>query len=171
MDAVKELKHKGKTIEIYADENPTSPRENDNLGTILYLKGSRYILGDKAMTREEIDAIVVFKDVVVLPVYAYIHSGIAMNTTGFSCPWDSGQSGVIYAERSKILENFRAKRLTPALRAKVEKILQGEVEEYSKYLGGEVYGFIVKDANGEEVDSCWGFIGLEYAIEAAKEAC
>ena len=27
---------------------------------------------------------------VILPLYLYDHSGITMNTTGFSCPWDSG---------------------------------------------------------------------------------
>jgi len=35
--------------------------------------------------------------VTILPVYLYDHSGITVNTTGFSCKWDSGQVGWIYA--------------------------------------------------------------------------
>ena len=35
---------------------------------------------------------------VILSLYLYDHSGITMNTTGFSCPWDSGQVGWIYAD-------------------------------------------------------------------------
>ena len=30
---------------------------------------------------------------VFLPLYLFDHSGITMNTSGFSCPWDSGQVG------------------------------------------------------------------------------
>ena len=39
---------------------------------------------------------------VILPLYLYDHSGITMNTCGFSCPWDSGQVGWIYADKAMI---------------------------------------------------------------------
>lgn len=48
--------------------------------------------------------------------------------------------------------------------------LTAEVDEYSKWASGEVFGFIITDRNGDTVDSCWGFIGLDYAIQAAKDA-
>jgi hypothetical protein len=42
-----------------------------------------------------------------------------------------------------------------------------EVKEFSAYLSGEVYGYVIDD----DGDSCWGFYSVEDAIEAAKEAC
>jgi len=41
---------------------------------------------------------------VILPVYIYDHSGITLNTVGFSDPWDSGQVGWIYASKGKFLK-------------------------------------------------------------------
>ena len=41
---------------------------------------------------------------VILPLYLYDHSGITMSTSVFSCPWDSGQVGWIYAEKKKLIE-------------------------------------------------------------------
>lgn len=36
---------------------------------------------------------------VILPLYLYDHSGITISTGPFSCPWDSGQVGWIYAPK------------------------------------------------------------------------
>ena len=33
------------------------------------------------------------ENVVILPLYLHDHSGLTMNTSGFHCPWDSGQVG------------------------------------------------------------------------------
>jgi len=109
-------------LAIMIEEYPRNPREWDNLGTMICWH-SRYSLGDEhnyktpqdfyfamaeeimgdtrkveEMTEEEIKDFVLESDeLVILPLYLYDHSGITMNTTGFSCPWDSGQVGWIYA--------------------------------------------------------------------------
>jgi len=44
------------------------------------------------------------ENAVILPVYMYDHSGITINTDGFSCPWDSGQVGVIFCTRERFLK-------------------------------------------------------------------
>jgi hypothetical protein len=47
------------------------------------------------------------------------------------------------------------------------------LREFGSWASGEVYGYIVVDPNGEEVDSCWGFIGdesREYMREEARTA-
>ncbi len=41
---------------------------------------------------------------VILPLYLYDHGGITMSTGPFSCRWDSGQVGWIYAEKKKFIE-------------------------------------------------------------------
>ena len=168
-DLVEKIEQNGKTIEIHYDFDPQSPRENDNLGTILYTS-TKYNLGDRRVNREEIEMIVKNDQFISLPVYAYIHSGTVLNTTGFSCPWDSGQCGIIYVSKEAIRKEWKVKKISAKLRAKVIENLRGEIDEFSKFLGGEVYGYIVKGPDGEEYDSCWGFIGLDWVRQYAKEA-
>ena len=118
---------------------------------------------DLALTRivKDLDA------VLWLPLYLYDHSGITISAGPFSCLWDSGQVGWIFAPRKAVLEGWGGKRMTKSLLKKVEKCLQGEVEVYDQYLRGEVYGFKTvkytrcdKGCEHEEVlDSCWGFLG------------
>lgn len=168
---IEEFDYKGYTVKIYPDQDPESPREWDNLGRILYFKGSgRYKLGDETATIEEMNEIAENPDAIALPVYTMIHSGIAMKTTPFGDPWDSGQSGIIYTWAKKALKAFNRKRMTPALRKKVEKMLAQEVETFGEYLNGEVYGYVIEDPEGSHVDSLWGIMPFDYAKEAATDA-
>lgn len=103
--------------------------------------------------------------IVWLPLYLYDHSGLTMNTTGFSCPWDSGQVGWIYMARETFLaETGWGEQLWPD---KAIEMMQGSVKTYDQYLTGEVYGFQMyqnvgtdENPDWEETDnSCWGFYG------------
>jgi len=91
-----------------------------------------------------------------------------MNTTGFQCPWDSGQIGFIYVTTAKVREEYSAKRVSPQMRTKVADYLRQEVQTFSDYVSGAVYGYVVEKDN-EEVDSCWGFIG-DYETNCLIEA-
>lgn len=110
------------------------------------------------------------KHLIILPLYLYDHSGITMNTTGFSCPWDSGQVGWIYVTKEDAKKEWGVKKISPKLRQRIVNNLVGEVETYDQYLRGEVYGFRIKDEDGEEIDSCWGYFGdpEEYMIPEIK---
>lgn len=98
------------------------------------------------------------KAYVVLPVYLLDHSGLSVSTTDFRDPWDSGQTGIIFASFDKIREEFEVEKITPEIRRKAENMLNAEVELYDAYLNGECYGYELYK-NGELQDSCWGFIG------------
>jgi hypothetical protein len=74
---------------------------------------------------------------VILPLYLYDHSGITMNTTGFGCPWDSGQVGWIFATKKDVRQWFNLKKITKPYIDKVREILLGEVKMYDRYLTGE----------------------------------
>lgn len=80
----------------------------------------------------------------MLPLYLYDHSGLTMNTKGFSCPWDSGQVGWILVTKEKVREEYGVKRITPKLKEKVLRYLKAEVETYDNYLCGNVYGYIIE---------------------------
>ncbi len=95
---------------------------------------------------------------VVLPLFLLDHSGLAMRTTDFNDPWDSGQVGWIYASHQDIIASYNADKITPAMLETAEAALRGEVEVYDAYLRGECYGFELYK-NGELTDSCWGFLG------------
>lgn len=155
--------------EIVQDFDPINPREHDCLGTILYIS-SRYCLGDKRVSSEELEEIMNSSENIVLPVYAYIHSGISLNTSGFSCSWDSGQSGCIYVSKTKAREYFGVKRITARVLNKIIEALKSEVDEFNKFINGEVYGYILRDDDGGEIDSCFGFIGEDVAKEEAEAA-
>lgn len=142
-------------IKIYQDDDPPNPRDN-NIGQILYTS-SRYTLGDRRTTASEIEAIIEDDGFIYLPVYAYVHSGTCLNTTGFSCPWDSGQCGIIYCNRESAQKEY------PHLSGQ-------ELEDaVKKYFEIEVQEYVAEDCYGNEIGSCWGFSSEQDAIDAAKD--
>jgi hypothetical protein len=169
-----EFEYKGYDVEIVQSINHDSPREWDNIGRMVCFHG-RYDLGDKTLLRssyfdgwDALEAHLEKTAAVILPLYLYDHGGITMNTTGFSCPWDSGQVGFIYADRTKVCEEFGWKRLSPQRRERIAEMLRGEVKTYDQYLTGDVWGYVITK-DGEDVDSCYGFYGQDYCEEEAKE--
>lgn len=185
-DPVYEEAYQGHTIKIYHDPDAESPREWFNLGTLICWH-RRYRLGDdhrfdspeaflrnladvsdqsdlpmdQLRARAECEAI-------ILPVFLYDHSGLAMNTIGFHCPWDSGQVGFVYVTLEEVRKEFGAKRVTKAFRNKAEDVLRGEIVDYDAYLGGRVQGYVIEQ-NGAEIDACWGFVG-DYETHCLQEA-
>jgi hypothetical protein len=96
---------------------------------------------------------------IVMPLYLYDHSGQTISTKPFGCRWDSGQVGFIYVSRKKLLEEYGGKKVTKKMLETATKVLLAEVEVYDHYIRGDVYGFKEYDADGKEVDSCYGFYG------------
>lgn len=207
--------YKGYRIVLHADSDPENPRNGmDNLGTMVCFH-RRYNLGDEHNYSNPMDLLVTLGvdeeelgvnptddlgdgsklRIVWEPLYLYDHSGITMKTTPFSCPWDSGQVGIIYvtyariAQEENVPEAERSAWVPTAEQiALYETILKGEVEVYDTYIRGEVLGYQVyskkddPDLEGydltedddeywcdEDEDSCWGFYGKDAAMEAAKE--
>lgn len=161
---------KNLSLEISQDSDAENPRDWDNMGTMVCFHG-RYSLGDDhELSVEKAKELYERDDIIALPLYLYDHSGLTMSTTSFSCPWDSEQVGLIYISKEKLLSVYSAKRLTKKLRQKALDILRAEVKTYDQYLNGDVYGYVVKDGDGEILDSCYGFFGHETAEEAGKEA-
>ena len=177
----------------YAGAEYADPRQDTNLGVMAAHGHRRYSLGDNTdLTQEVHDALMLVGPritarwlrifhgaTVVLPLGLIDHSGISMYVGSGAHPhdfggWDSGLVGLTFD--------------TPATRAEcgtppelIEKVLRGEVEEYDRYLRGEVYGAVYERLHTwtredgetrtewEAEDSVGGMLGYEHAVEGARE--
>lgn len=95
-------------------------------------------------------------NLVIKDLYLYDHSGITMNTTGFSCNWDSGKVGFIYADKDEIRKEYDIKRITKNVIKEVEERLISEVAVYDQYISDTAYRYTI-EKDGEHIDSCSGY--------------
>jgi hypothetical protein len=191
MTMIETFQHNGFTVKIDLDDSGTeSPRHDSNLGVFwtmerntnspdaLPCRGNDFqSLADSLNCAATWHSIQKAWDAqaVWLPVWKYEHSGVvyvAADSNPFGCLWDSGQAGVIFALKADVRKEYGVTRVDAKTRAKALQVLQGEVQTYSQWANGEVYGYTITGEAGEEVDSCWGFIGdLDYVRDEAKAAC
>lgn len=141
----KTLETKNYIVEIAVDEDPLNPRENNcNFGTIVY-GHRRYILGDEEAWNtdsygnwDEWLEGELGENVVALPVYLYDHSLQSLSTESFvgrapHAEWDSGQAGWIYVTHEDIIREYGELD-----KEKATKVLEAEVEEFNRYIQGEI---------------------------------
>jgi hypothetical protein len=181
-------KYKDFIIEILQDEDPVNPREWDNLGTMVCWH-KRYDLGDGLPEKmrhrfhslesrygsTDLDLFTKWKklhqnQLVVLPLYLCDHSRITISTKPFHCSWNSGQFGWIYTTHEQIKNKYNVEELTPDILEEVNQVLISEVKIYGEYLRDDVWGYIVKNQDGQYLHSCWGFYGdlKKYCLEEAQ---
>ena len=178
-EPIQTIQHKGYTINIDYDPSPESPREWDDLSTI-YSTSRRYDFdghGIEELIREvggnEYDDVIpwdlIAKKYYYRKVWMYDHSGVTVRTaeenpwgSGWMA-WDSGLMGVIVVDKKKAKKEWATNT-----KARAEKWLDGEIANLDTYCRGEIYGYEVLDADGNEIDSCWGFYDLDECIAEAK---
>lgn len=173
MSAIETIKHAGKTIRIFHEERPDSPREAFDNATIMECWHTRYNLGDKQIERcseeemKEKYAEMGDPILAILPLNLYEHSGLSVSTGSFACSWDSGQVGWVFITQSKSDEmGFAGWTLD-----KLVEAIKGDVETYDHYVSGRVYYFTIKGRDGDDLQSVGGFYGhMDGVIEDAKEA-
>lgn len=94
------------------------------------------------------------KDYWCFGLEAYIHSGVrlAIRYEG-NFPdrgWDVSNVGLVFVSKKEWRLQKKAKEAAASL-----------VNEWNDYLSGDVYGFVIENAEGEEQLSCWGFYGRD----------
>ena len=172
------INYKNYKINIVDDNDSESPRDWDNLGTMVCFH-NRYTLGDKSnLTKDMFENwnelhkfLKTHGAIIILPVYLYDHSGITISCSDnypYNDRWDSMQVGFIYANRDAILKEFNCKNITSKIKDKATHILKSEINTYDMYLRGEVYGFKILDSQDNEIDSCYGFYGNNDLLIEAK---
>ncbi len=162
-DYVEKYEYKGYTIKVCQDEDAQAPNEFDNTDTFLVydhrdftVKVDGYDPGEIFEQCQERKKFF-YDGYFVFPVYAYIHSGVSLslgrNTYPFTCNWDTSFKGFCLVKRSKGWTWTKEKAY---------KVAESIVEEWNNYLSGNVYGYVIEDTDGENLESCWGFYGDEY---------
>jgi len=167
---MEKIEYKGYTIEIEQEENAKYSHIWVNLTTMICFHKS-YNLGDKHEIKhedyaswEEMKQAIIkrFKSVCIKPLYLFDHSGITISTTEFSDLSDSGQVGFVIITRQKVLDFIKAKQIAFFIKKRAMQRLEREVEIYDQFLKGEVYGYVVKNPEGEVVESCYGYYGFDH---------
>lgn len=117
-----------------------------------------------------------FRPIVILPIFLMDHSGLAISKDPEffrACDpqgFDWGMIGFAFVSHEDSKKEFSRKRISKQNKQKAEDILLNEIKAWGQYVSGEVYGYIVKEKDGNEVDSLWGLFGYDYAVKEAKEA-
>ena len=96
-----------------------------------------------------------------IPLFMYEHSGIILRPgyeNPFYCPWDSGRVGIIALKKS-------------SFGGDLFKISEAVAQEYTHYMNGEVYHYVIQDKDGKVLDSCGGFFGMEEVEKAIRVIC
>jgi len=197
METYKTITYKNHTIKIIQDEICESPNEWGNTdlflvhdhrdftvkregfeGQKLYnyyellsmINSPKTTKEDKESFLEEInDNYSKFDNYFIFPVFAYIHSGIALslgnNSYPFSCSFDTSFAGFIVADKKQLDFDYNRKNNDKFKDLSDQEIAyifaEGLIEEWNDFLSGNVYGFQIFDNNDldNEIDACYGFYG------------
>lgn len=103
----------------------------------------------------------------IYPLSCYVHSGVLLSLrTGNWNPfdqqgWDTSHVGAVLVSKEEWPDEKKA-----------IKAAEGLVEMWNQYLSGDVYGIVRenydRDKKQVDMDSCWGFYGHKYALEALQ---
>lgn len=152
-DFIKVETYRGYKIGIYQSEAFDDPNEWNEDRFLIYDHRSFCIRVKGFDVNEIYDAFQtknIYKGFHVFPVYAYIHSGVALSLGRSEYPfndrWDVSYRGFILIKKEKGLSWKREK---------AHKIAEKLIKCWNQYLSGEVYGFRIDELD----DSCGGYYG------------
>lgn len=163
------IEYKGFIINVWPDDMNESPESWGDSGLFLtgyhsdfWVKGiekiSKELAQDIARGGKYDDnsinenAAEYIKEYHIFGLEAYIHSGVALALSQEgNFPdrrWDVSQLGLVFASKAE----FKT-------RDKAEEAARTLIKTWNEYLSGNVWGFTIKDAAGNEHDSCWSYYG------------
>lgn len=191
MQPIETFEVKGLTVKLFHDADADSPRDWDNLGTMVVLS-TQYSIGDKHSfsNEEEIENHIRETCAVYLPIYLhdYGSGNVKLSTDSrldiirkrlAGSIWSDRQRGALFITSERIVKEYGEDNAET--RAKAFACLESELETMNQYLSGDVYGFEVerpdatcktckRPGHDQFIDSCWGFYGLEYCKQEATQS-
>lgn len=103
------------------------------------------------------------KVLAIYPVYRYKHGNVSYKR-GTAHGFDYSNCG-FYIVTDKTAEEIGMQKGKYYGNRGFERMIDQELEQYTQWANGEVYGFELYDDNGNLEDSCYGF----YSIDEIKE--
>jgi hypothetical protein len=182
MEAIETFEVRGLTVKIFPDYDPESPRKDrDNLAECVAFPvlSQNYDIADRESTGMEDDALDrrgfalvsrylrMFEGAETLPFHFqdYGSGGASVFAGDVS---DENPSGFFVVTRDRIVREYGND--SAESRKLAQQVMEGELTELRQYAEGDIYGYVVEDAEGETLDSCWNFYGFDYAKEEARNA-
>ena len=109
---------------------------------------------------------------VIEPLMIYDHGGISLTIGSKANSWDTSLVGFIIVFRDELVEH----NIPGDWREAAEKIIREELEEYNRYLAGDVwciarYTSFEQYCLDEPEEVFCGYIGQEYALKEAEQYC
>lgn len=156
----------GYKVTIEPDEDVENPREYQNDHAFIVTTRNRYfqVAGPNGETASTIgENLEEWKKTHhVYKLNALIHSGVHLSIVSdlkqYYMGFDSGQIGFLLVTRDE-------SEIPDA-----DKYAEGMVETWNQYLSGDVWGYTIEDGEGNEIESCWGLYGSDYAETEAFAA-
>lgn len=127
---------------------------------------------DQFDSREEFKSWANEKGWKIMPLFAYIHSGVALfcETNKNACRFDSGMAGwVLYNPNLlRTKADYASDATDDDIKQHIIKLIE---DTYTSYINGEIYQFTVEDTfNREIVDSCGGYYDYDDCLKDGEEA-
>lgn len=181
MEAFESFEHAGFVCELHQDEEPASPTEWDELGTMVALGRPEWRLIDADHSGQEGEA---FERGGTAMLLRYLRTVLGQVVVPFRLD-DYGSGGLVLTVATEHAERISGWIYTTRERCAelgapwedAERQLRNELENWRAFFAGEVYGYVVRDpGTGAVVDSVWGFYpddvgdGLEELRAEARAA-
>ena len=183
--------------ELVYDQHAATPREWDNLGTILIAPNKSHWIANRDsavdtsiqkgknpfehwenLRREQLK---LKKSEIAIgcPITKYEHGEIFLQL-GYKSGWDYTVSGFVYVTKETLRKEYGVKRITKSIIEHAKNRLQDELDMLTAWLNGECYGWYVKEyaltddgldwKEVDTLDNCWGYLDRDYAFDSMKDA-
>lgn len=160
------IDYKGYKIEISEDNFCDNPNERENEDCFIVYDHRDFFVEKKGFNPVDIFDVFQKKNIYngyhILPLYAYIHSGVALSLSRGKYPfndrWDSSFKGFVLIKMQK----------GAWTKKQAYKCAQSVVEDWNMYLSGDVYFVNLIDESGEVFDCCGCCYGYENTLSDAK---